>query len=288
MEQADANYDVGIQYHYRFALGHRLTGDLTYRDTALAAARRVCGFETEAAGVITITYPERVARFGRPRVTTKIDVMMNLTLLWWAHGESGESLFLETACRHAERSRETLLRADGSVWELADFDPQSGVVLVHDTPQVGDRRGCWARAQAWAIHGFLLAYSQTGEAAFQDAASLAVDFWRAQAPPGALPYWDLLAPPEERDARDASAAAIVLAGLVQGRAKGIELLHGDSLVDGSLEALAASLAPDDADGVLNGGCAYYRKGEGLHGATVWGEYYFLEALAHLSGALTPR
>lgn len=284
-DQADANYDLGFQYFYSFALGCRLTGDPTYRDTALAAARHLCDFETGPAGVITITYPERIARFGGPRVSTKIDVMMNLALLWWAHEETGESVFYEVARRHAERSLETLLRDDGSAWELADFDPRTGALLMHDTPQVGARGGCWTRAQAWAIHGFVLAYSQTGEAAFQDAASRAIGFWRDQVAPGALPYWDLLAPPAERDAFDASAAAIVLAGLVQAQARGIELPGRVRLIDESLEALVHSLAPDDKDGVLNGGCAYYRKREGLHGATVWGEYYFLEALARLSGAI---
>ena len=35
--------------------------------------------------------------------------------------------------------------------------------------------------------------------------------------------------------------------------------------------------------MLNGGCAYYRTGEGRFGATVWGDYYLLEALCGLAG-----
>ncbi len=283
MERADANYDLGFQYFYSFALGHRLTGEPAYRETALMAARRLCDFFREPARLITITYPERIEQFGRPRVTSKIDVMMNLTLLWWAHAETGERRFLDVARGHAERSLQCFLGPEGRTWELADFDPESGDLLMQDRVQGLGHESCWARAQAWGVYGFLQAAHHTGEAAFLDAALRALRFWQDHVPPDGVPYWDLLAAPPHRDARDASAAAILLAGLVRGRSWELRLPPCETLIDATLTGLGRTLAPDRAEGVLDGGCAYYRKGEGLHGATAWGEYYFIEAIAELAG-----
>ncbi len=282
LEGADANYDLGFLYFYSFALAHRLTGEERCRATALAAARRLCDFRTEPAGVITIHYPERVARFGAERVTTKIDVMMNLSLLWWAGAQTGERRFRDVAEAHARRSLDCLLRADGSVWELADFDPQGGALLRLDTAQGLEGESCWARAQAWAIYGFLQSARFTGEAEFHAAALRALDFWRRNTPADGVPYWDLTAAPEQCDARDASAAAIVLAALVQARDWGLEIPGADGLLVGTLEGLTGFLADDEEEGVLNGGCAYYRRREGLFGATVWGDYYLLQALSGLA------
>ncbi len=286
LEGVKANYDLGFLYFYSFALAHRLTGEEGYRSTALAAARRLCDFRTEPAGVITIHYPERVARFGADRVTTKIDVMMNLTLLWWASEQTGERRFRDIAEAHARRSLDCLLRADGSVWELADFDPEGGALLRLDTAQGLEGESCWARAQAWAIYGFLYAARFTGEAAFHEAALQALAYWRRNTPPDGVPFWDFTAPPERQDARDASAAAIVLAALVKARRWDIEIPGAESLLERTLGGLEGYLAGDREQGVLNGGCAYYRWGEGRHGATVWGEYYLLEALVGLA-SVTP-
>ncbi len=282
LEGAEANYDLGFLYFYSFALAHRLTGEADYRSTALAAARRLCDFRTEAAGVITHHYPERVARFGVERVTTKIDVMMNLSLLWWASEQTGEERFRDIAVSHAQRSMDCLLRADGSVWELADLDPDGGALLCVDTAQGLEGESCWARAQAWAIYGFLQAARFTGESRFHDAALRALEYWRRNTPPDGIPFWDLTAPPEHQDARDASAAAIVLAALVMARFWDLETPGGADVLERTLNGLSGYLAGEREEGILNGGCAYYRWGEGRYGATVWGDYYLLEALSGLA------
>ena len=280
---AEANYDLGFLYAYSFALGHRLTGAAAYRETALAAARRLCDFFSPAAEIITIHYPERVQAFGAERLTSKIDVMMNLTLLWWAYRESGEARFLQVARSHARRSLDCLLSEEGAAWELADFDPDSGRLLLNDRPQGADGASCWARGQAWAVYGFVQAAHHTGEAAFADAASRALGYWCRHVPAGQLALWDLHARPPRDDAFDASASAIVLAALVRARRWGIDLPQHDSVLVETFEALQVALAPDQEEGALNGGCAYYRLGQGLHGATVWGDYYLLEALCGLLG-----
>lgn len=288
IDDPGANYDLGFLFHPSHALGHRLTGEARYRETALSAARRLCDFLCKPAGVITVTYPERAALHGRPVVTSKIDVMMNLTLLWWAWRESGEDRFGAVALSHAGRSLDHLLRPDGAAWELADFDPESGAALFCGTREGVVGPSCWARGQAWAVYGFLQAAHFSGEARFLEAARRAYGFWRAQLPAACmscgLPYWDLLAAGDARDRRDSSAAAIVLAALARARAWGLDLGHDSREVERALGALAGALNTPEQHGLLGRGCAYRRKGEGLEGATVWGDYYLLEALCGLAQA----
>ena len=282
IDDAEANYDLGFLFYYSHALGYDLTGEARYRETALRAARRLCDFLCTPARLITVTYPERAALFGRPTVTCKIDVMMNLTLLWWAHAESGERLFLDVARGHAERTLEVLLRPDGSAWELADFDPADGALLRCGTKEGVEGRSCWARGQAWAIYGFLQAARFTGEPHFLEAARRAYAFWRANLPAGGLPTWDLLAGPAHRDVRDSAAAAIVLAALVRSWQWGRPLARSEAEILDVVRSLSGALAPPEAEGVLGQGCAYYRKGEGVNEASVWGDYYLLQALLPLA------
>lgn len=283
IDSPDANYDLGFLFYHSAALGHRLTGDLRYRDIALAAARRLCQFFDTAAGVLAVHYPERSTKHGRPCVTTKIDAMMNLTLLWWAYEETGTARFREVACCHARRSLACLLRDDGSVFQVADFDADSGMLLAQDSIQGHAPGSCWARGQAWAIHGSLLAARHTGEDEFADAARRALAFWRDAVPDDGVPPWDFRAPPEQHDVRDASAAAILFAALAKAQCWEIAVPDGTALLRLTYDGLIGRLAESDEDGVLTGGSAYVGRGEGLHGATVWGDYYVLEALSGLVG-----
>ncbi len=278
-----ANYDLGFLFFYSHVWGYRLTGEPAYRETALRAARRLCDFRCDPARLITLTYPERAARFGRPTVTTKIDVMMNLSLLWWAHAETGEPRFRETAVDHASGSLDCLLRPDGWVWELADFDPEDGALIACGKNEGVEGPSCWARAQAWAVHGFLQAAHFSGEARFLEAARRAYGYWHRKLPPDGLPFWDLLASGADRDSRDSSAAAIVLAGLLRARAWGLDVTEAEADIPTAARTLVAALTSPDEDGLLARGCAYYRRHEGRDGATVWGDYYLLEALVALAG-----
>ena len=283
IDDPKANYDLGFLFFYSHVLGYRLTGATAYRETALRAARRLCDFLCAPARVITFTYPERAALYDRSVVTTKIDVMMNLSLLWWAHRESGETTFRDVARGHAERSLDCLLRPDGSVWELADFDPVSGELMSCGKKEGVDGESCWARGQAWAIYGFLQAAHFLGQDRFFEAASRAYDFWRAQLPTDGLPYWDLLAPASAQGSRDSSAAAIVLAALVQAPRWSRRLVRSEAETRMALETLLSALATPEEEGVLGWGCGYFRRQEGMDEATVWGDYYLLEALSGLAG-----
>ena len=205
--------------------------------------------------------------------------MMNLTLLWWAHEQTGRETYRLVAERHAHRSIEWLVRPDGSTINVVDF-AQTGQLPRHDTVQGYRPASCWSRGQAWAIYGFLQAYYYTGETAFLEICHRLLSYWVDHLPLDGVPYWDFDAPPDSQHVRDTSAAAIVCAALAQARRWGITLGESaDCLYAKTITVLAEQyLSSKTSDGVLAGGCFHYPAGQGVNEATVWGDYYLLEAL----------
>jgi unsaturated chondroitin disaccharide hydrolase len=59
-----------------------------------------------------------------------IDLMMNLSLLFWASSRTGDLKYARIAARHARTSRFALVRPDGSTAQVADFNPDTGAFLL--------------------------------------------------------------------------------------------------------------------------------------------------------------
>ena len=56
--------------------------------------------------------------------------------------------------------------ADGSTFEVADFNPTTGALMSRGTFAGYSDSSTWARGQAWALYGFVQAYQTSGNAAF--------------------------------------------------------------------------------------------------------------------------
>jgi unsaturated chondroitin disaccharide hydrolase len=229
--------------------------------------------------------------------------MMNLPLLFWAHGQTGHTFYRDVAVCHADTALANFVRPDFSVRHAYGFSLETGA------PE-GEENFCgygvgshWARGAAWAVYGFLLAYRYTGDAryfeAFEKISGLfiklceadGVPIWdfrlpkdapatRCHSPSGAAP-WDETAPANTRYNRDTSAAAIALCAFLEA-----EKIRPDAARKAFAEKTLASLCetyfdPDlNKDGILksqNGNMTY----------TPFGDYFFVEALARrLYGAET--
>ena len=279
IEAEDADFDLGFLFYPSAALGYQITGDDALRDIALRAADRMLSFMHPHANLIYCIYPERANLYGGPVGSSIIDVMANLQLLWWASTESGQSRYTETATRHAERMLDLLVRPDGSSFQVVDFDLQTGEVLGRGTIHGFDDNTCWSRGQAWGICGFALAAHETGDSRFDQVVNCMSDYYLGKSPINKVPYWDFEDPAIPKTVRDSSAAAITCAawllhcadtpGLQEYHAAGVQLL--DTLCSDYLQ-------PESSDGILSHGCAYKKHGVGIDEATIWGDYYFLQAL----------
>ena len=166
------------------------------------------------------------------------------------------------------------------------FNLETGECLKQTTHQGFRGDSCWSRGLAWALYGFCTAYSATGDTAYLDASELCARYYMTHTPAHGVPPWDYDAlPPGSRKLEDSSAAAIAASGL-----------YDLSLASASCEKrllyrqhfrkIMATLTSDpylgrDAgwEGILKHGVYHLHKKLGVDESVMWGEYFFVEALA---------
>ena len=144
-----------------------------------------------------------------------IDNMMNLEILFWASKHGGSSAWYDMAVSHALRTMTEHVRADGSTYQVVNYDPKTGAVKAKSTNQGAGTESTWSRGQAWAIHGFTTAYRETGDQRFLDTARRTADYFIQHLPTDLVPYWDFEAPGIPNEPRDSSAGAVAAAGLLE-------------------------------------------------------------------------
>src|SRR5512145_2807168 len=92
--------------------------------------------------------------------------MMNLELLFWSSQHGSDPMVMQQwwdhATSHADLTRANHVRPDASTYHLVDFDPDTGAVLSRETVQGYSDESTWARGQAWALYGFVMAHRETG------------------------------------------------------------------------------------------------------------------------------
>ncbi|MCU0772505.1 MAG: glycoside hydrolase family 88 protein [Verrucomicrobia bacterium] len=287
---ADTMHDLGFLYSLYSVALYKITGDPIHRDTAVRAAGLLAGRFSPRGRFIRAW-----GRMDDPDPQTAglaiIDCLMNLPLLYWAARETGQSRFSEVAFQHAETTRAHFIRSDHSVSHAFRFDPATGAPIGPANDGGFSVASHWARGTAWAIYGFALSATYTGERAHRDTALELAQVFIAQLDDEVVPVWDFRLPPGAPPVRDSSAAAIAACGLA-------ELLdHGcdEPLLRAAHRQLLGRLcSPDylDADEAQAGLLRRGQVGSGIPGVarsayTSWGDYFFMEALARDLGVTEP-
>jgi unsaturated chondroitin disaccharide hydrolase len=174
------------------------------------------------------------------------------------------------------------VRPDGSTWHFVDYTPSGS--LIDQTTLFGNA-DTWARGQAWGVYGFTMAYANTGDARLLAAAEKTADWWLANVPADDVPYWDFNAAGIPNEPRDASAAAITASALLDlARLEPDPARAAHYLAAGraTLQSLMAPRYSGVATQGLLTDSVYNRQQDTQFGlATVWGDYYFEEALLRL-------
>ena len=258
-------HDLGFLFWPSAVLGHLVTGDPRYRELALRAARSLTT-RVLSSGVIqmigALDDPEQRGR-------TIVDTLPNLMLLWWAERE-GLVQAGEVARSHVEASLPAAIRNDGSTFHAVRF-ADDGSILDRGTVNGLAPESTWARGQAWTIHGLVSAYRATGDRDILAAVERTASFFCDRLPPELIPPWDFDAAPSAPP--DSSAAAITASALLdvggKWRGRALDLL-------GAL--VRRCLNRGQGDGLLLRSCYRYTVGEGIDCATVWGDFFLLDAL----------
>ncbi|MFG3642906.1 glycoside hydrolase family 88 protein [Micromonospora sp. NPDC047762] len=276
-------HDLGFLYTLACVTPARRTGDPQARDAALAAADHLMTRVLEPAGIIQAWGD---LNDPRQRGRTIIDSLMNTPLLFWASRTTGDDRYAAAARRHTAQLRQHILRPDGTTFHTFYWDPASGAPLRGETEQGHADHSCWARGQAWGIYGFSLNHRHIGDPALLAAARTCADRFLADLPDDHVAYWDLEFGDGSGQERDSSAAAIAACGLVElADGLGDDTASADRYRKAAAEILRSLIAHYSTGGhpasnalILHG--VYDKpKSVGVDEGTLWGDYFYLEALA---------
>lgn len=289
------HHDLGFLYGPSVA-AFGITGDVRHRALALEAAQVLAERFLPAAGVIQAwgRIGDRADRRDQGRII--IDTLMNLPLLHWAAAQTGDVRYGDAARAHLARSLALLVRPDGSSAHSCHIDLDSGAALRISTVQGHGSDSCWARGQAWGIYGLALNHRHAPGQGARDAphapdalevACRMADHLLARLPDDGVCQWDLALDWRGGQQRDSSASAIAVCGLLELEAQlppGARGQHYREAALHMLQGLAAGYAapPGPGRGLLLHGVYSWPEARGVDEANLWGDYYYLEALARVN------
>lgn len=284
--QDTATHDLGFLYTLSCVAAWQMTGDELARATALRAADLLMERFLQPAGIAQAWgASDDPAEQGR----TIIDSLMNMPLLFWAAQASGRDELRQAALGHITQLRDHIIRPDGSTFHTFYWHTASGAALRGATQQGHSDDSAWARGQAWGILGFALAHRHTGDASLLRAARRCADYYLAQVGADGVPTWDLALAGGDGQPRDSSAAAIAACGLLElaGQLVGAGQ-DGDGYrqaAEAAVATLATGYTPAAAAAggpLLLHGVYDLPRGIGVDAGTLWGDYFYLEALIRLT------
>jgi acetyl esterase/lipase len=205
------SHDVGFMLHCSYGNGYRLTKNPAYRDVLLQGAQSLATRYNPNVGLI------RSWDHGKWTYPVIVDNLMNLELLTWAARAGGAGSLRDLAIAHADTTRRNHYRPDFSSFHVVDYNPTNGAVLARKTHQGAADESAWARGQAWGLYGYTMMFRETGNPVYLAQATNIANFIRhhPRLPADKVPYWDFDAPDISNAPRDASAAAVMSAALIE-------------------------------------------------------------------------
>ncbi|NGZ74419.1 glycoside hydrolase family 88 protein [Saccharibacillus alkalitolerans] len=278
-------HDLGFLYSLSAVNEYRITGNPKAREAGLMAAELLAARYLPEAGIIqawgNLNDPEERGRMI-------IDCLMNLPLLYWASEESGDPRFAEYARSHVRQSARYLVRPDRTTYHTYYMDAETGEPKYGTTHQGHADDSCWARGQAWGIYGFMLSYLHTQDSELLRLSKTLADYFAERTPADGVVYWDLVFLAGNAQERDSSASAVAACGLLemarQLPAGSAQRQEAERQAFAILTALDAGYTTRDlpgSNGVLKHGVYNKPRGIGVDECTIWGDYYYFEALVRV-------
>jgi unsaturated chondroitin disaccharide hydrolase len=214
------DHESGFTVYRSYGLGYHSTGNPDYKPQIIKATENLMLRYNPVVGCI-----KSWALIENPIFEVITDGMMMLEMVFWASKNGGDPNWYDMAVSHCYKTIENNVRPNGSNWQIVEYNPATGDVIVKwgkqsiDDPNLpkGSFETTWSRGQAWGINGFTMAYRETNDPNMLTTAKKMADYFIEHLSPDYVPYWDFNAPdyPGWSDAKDTSAAAIAASGLLE-------------------------------------------------------------------------
>ena len=275
-------HDIGFIFESSAVPGFHITGDDWYAQIALRAADRL------RARLVTTPGGAYLASWGpmddpRGRRSSAIDTMANLPLLYWAANHSGDGSYRMAADAHAAMTAKGFLRPNWSTYHAVEYDEATGRRTRGFTFQGAGDESDWARGQGWAIYGYVESLRETRKARYLDLAEKTANYYLERLGDRLVPPWDFDAEGADAEIKDTATTAIVASALIE-----LGTIHPDRAARAAwrargLDMLAGLCREEFADdpahrGLLRNSCYSRPHKQGVVSATMFGDYFFVEAL----------
>ncbi|MFD0588714.1 glycoside hydrolase family 88 protein [Paenibacillus sp. GCM10027627] len=279
------HHDIGFLYSLSAKAEWIVTHDPSAKELAIQAADKLLERWREGGQYIQAWGPAGDEQQGGRII---IDCLLNLPLLFWAAEETGKERYRQVAIQQANLTRRYVVRGDDSSYHTFVFNVENGEPIGGTTHQGYSNGSTWTRGQAWGVYGFALAYRYTGDPVYLETSKRMALYFLRHLPGDHVAYWDFNAPVDGSTYRDSSASSIVAAGLQEL----LDLLSPEdqavpelrSGLNGSVDSLIeqySTKGDPSAQGLLKHGSYYVRGNLAPDDFTIWGDYFYLEALMRM-------
>ncbi|MDR6551072.1 glycoside hydrolase family 88 protein [Paenibacillus qinlingensis] len=276
------HHDVGFQYLPTAVIKHKLTGDTDGLRRGLQAANFLAGRFNMAGNFLRAWNQDKHG-------WAIVDSTMNLSILFWAAETTGDPRFEHIGRAHADTVVEKFIREDGSVNHILSFDPQTGELIESLGGQGFGPQSAWSRGASWALHGLANVYRFTGDAKYLKAAQRVANYFLACLPEDGVAHWDFRADESlDNEPRDTSAATCAASGLIELAAflppsEGAVYRNAAERTLLSLTQKYATWDKPEHQAILLEGTGHKPAGQNVNVSLIYGDYYYVEALAKLLG-----
>jgi unsaturated chondroitin disaccharide hydrolase len=270
-------HDLGFIFLNTYKPWYELTGDERLNEVLITAGRTLAlRFQPKGQYLCSFVAPESLF----------IDIMMNVPLIFYAARAAKDQALYDLAVAHCRTTEKTLVRPDGGTAHEGIFDRDTGAFLRQSTHQGLRPDTDWSRGLAWSLYGFGTVFTYTDNPVDLAVAERNADHFLARCPETMIPPWDFDVPPGPDRLDDSSAAAIAASGLWNLAALTADPARAQRYRQAALAMLDALcdehyLAENTPgwEGVLKHGVYHFHKKLGVDESVLWGDFFFLEAVA---------
>lgn len=277
-------HDMGFIFGPSCILGNHISNNKELREMATAGAYNMKDLYEERSGLV-LAWDEP----GYEGVAI-VDTIMNLPVMIWSANENNQPELQEIANTVASNIMKYHIREDFSTYHTVRWDTETYQIVEQSTHQGYSSTSCWSRGQAWALYGFSNMFRYTNDLKYlQTSEKLATYFWDHLDEEVCLPRWDFVFKNNKNEPIDASAASIAASGMLllsdmlaqagENEKSDIWGKRGEKIV----QALISNCFYSDIDkyGLIEKATVDKPRGSGIGESTMYGDYYFMEAVYRL-------